>query len=51
MSTAFAAIGCVLLSVMAQFLIKAGLSSVAVKAALARPAAFQTVVTVLLDPE
>ncbi len=37
MSTALAALGCVLLSVAAQFLIKAGMASVGAKTALAWP--------------
>ncbi|WP_296700973.1 hypothetical protein [Thiocapsa sp. UBA6158] len=50
MTTTFAAIGCVLLSVTAQFLIKAGMSSVAVKAALAKPAALHVAGAVMLNP-
>ncbi len=50
MNTAFAAIGCVLLSVAAQFLIKAGMSSVAVKTALAQPAGLHTAGAVILNP-
>jgi multidrug transporter EmrE-like cation transporter len=50
MNTTIAAIGCVVLSVMAQFLIKAGLSSVAVKAVLAQPAGLQTAAVVMLNP-
>jgi multidrug transporter EmrE-like cation transporter len=44
MITAMAAIGCVCLSVIAQFLIKAGLSSVPVQAALATPGSLRAVV-------
>ena len=51
MNTAFAAIGCVLFSVIAQFLIKAGISSVSVKAALAGPAGFQAAAAVMLNPK
>ncbi len=51
MNTTFAAIGCVVLSVMAQFLIKAGMSSVAVTSALAQPAGLHTAVAVMLDPK
>jgi multidrug transporter EmrE-like cation transporter len=50
MSTLFAAIGCVLLSVAAQFLIKAGLSSIAVKAALAQPAGLHMAGALILSP-
>ncbi len=51
MNTAFAAIGCVFLSVTAQFLIKAGMSSVVVKTALAGPAGIQAAATVMLNPK
>ncbi|WP_295445811.1 hypothetical protein [uncultured Thiodictyon sp.] len=51
MNTTVAAMGCVLLSVMAQFLIKAGMSSVAVKAALAQPAGLQLAGAVILSPQ
>ncbi len=50
MNTYFAAIGCIFLSVMAQFLIKSGMSSASVKAALEQSAAFQTAATVMLNP-
>jgi multidrug transporter EmrE-like cation transporter len=50
MSTLLAAIGCVLLSVTAQFVIKAGMSSVAVKAALAQPAGLHTAGALMLSP-
>jgi multidrug transporter EmrE-like cation transporter len=50
MNTVFAAIGCVVLSVTAQFLIKAGMMSGAVTAALARPAGLHTAVAVIGDP-
>ncbi|WP_295388024.1 hypothetical protein [uncultured Thiodictyon sp.] len=50
MKTTLAAVGCVLLSVTAQFLIKAGMSSVAVKAALAQPAGPHLVTTLMLSP-
>ena len=50
MSTLFAATGCVMLSVMAQFLIKAGMSSVAVKTALAQPVGLHTAGAVMLSP-
>ncbi len=50
MNTTLMAIGCVLLSVTAQFLIKAGMSSVAVKAAMAQPAALQLAGTLMLSP-
>ena len=50
MNTLIAAIGCVLLSVTAQFLIKAGMSSAAVKTALAQPAGLHTAGAVMLSP-
>jgi uncharacterized membrane protein len=50
MITAFAALACVLLSVTAQFLIKAGMSSAAVKAALAGPIVDQAQ-AVMLNPK
>jgi multidrug transporter EmrE-like cation transporter len=50
MSTSLAAIGCVLLSVTAQFMIKAGLASAAVKAALAGPAALEAAAAVMSNP-
>jgi multidrug transporter EmrE-like cation transporter len=50
MYTAWAAIGCVVLSVVAQFLIKAGMASPAVIAALGQSAPLRTVVTVLQSP-
>jgi multidrug transporter EmrE-like cation transporter len=51
MNTALAAIGCVLLSVSAQFLIKAGMASVPVKAALAGPVGLQAAAAVILSPK
>ena len=51
MNTAVAAIGCVLLSVMAQFMIKAGMSSGAVTAALAQPTGIQTAAAVMMNPK
>ena len=51
MNTAFAAIGCVVLSVLAQFLIKAGMSSLTVKTALAGPAGMQAAAAVMLNPK
>lgn len=51
MNTAVAAIGCVFLSVMAQFLIKAGMASVGVKTALAGPAGIHAAATVILNPK
>jgi multidrug transporter EmrE-like cation transporter len=50
MNTLFAAIGCVVLSVTAQFLIKAGMSSVPVKAAMAKPAVLQVAGTLMVNP-
>ena len=50
MNTLIAAIGCVLLSVTAQFLIKAGMSSAAVKTALAQPAGLHPAGAVILSP-
>jgi multidrug transporter EmrE-like cation transporter len=51
MNTAVAAFGCVFLSVMAQFLIKAGMSNVAVQSALAGPAGIHAAATVILNPK
>lgn len=51
MNTAIAAIGCVFLSVMAQFLIKAGMSSLTVKTALAGPNGLQVAEAVMLNPK
>lgn len=50
MHTTLMAIGCVLLSVAAQFLIKAGMSSVAVKAAMAQPAPLHLAGTLMFTP-
>jgi len=50
MNTTLAAIGCVLLSVTAQFLIKAGMSSAAVKAALVQPTGLHTAGAFVLNP-
>lgn len=51
MNVSFAAIGCVLLSVTAQFLIKAGMSSAAVKSALAlaSSAPLKSAATIILN--
>jgi multidrug transporter EmrE-like cation transporter len=49
MGTAITAIGCVLLSVAAQFLIKAGMSSVGAKAALAWPLQPEAAAAVMLN--
>lgn len=51
MNTAFAALGCVFLSVMAQFLIKAGMSSISVKTALAGPVGIHAAAVVMLNPK
>ena len=50
MSTTLAAIGCVVLSVLAQFLIKAGMTSIPVKEALTQPAGLHTAATVMMNP-